>query len=149
MAVKSLGNMMGLTRNLSPLTPNASNACSSYEVTKNKNLTLSRKTLATSKPDISILISKNKKAVGENVPKLIYDNETLEILHANEAAATVFGFSVTQLLNSKISDICLDDFSELIDNEKVQFPIDKPMPLDLIKRITEFRVEENLKKVKK
>ncbi|RZL42442.1 MAG: DUF1801 domain-containing protein [Pedobacter sp.] len=28
----------------------------------------------------------------------------------------------------------------------VQFPIDKPMPLDLIERITKFRVEENLKK---
>ncbi len=28
----------------------------------------------------------------------------------------------------------------------VQFPLDKPMPLDLIKRITEFRVAENLTK---
>lgn len=28
----------------------------------------------------------------------------------------------------------------------VQFPLNKPMPLDLIKRITKFRVEENLKK---
>lgn len=29
----------------------------------------------------------------------------------------------------------------------VQFPINKPMPLDLIERITKFRVEENLKKL--
>jgi len=28
----------------------------------------------------------------------------------------------------------------------VQFPLDKPMPLDLIKRIVAFRVKENLKK---
>ena len=28
----------------------------------------------------------------------------------------------------------------------VQFPLNKPMPLDLIERITKFRVEENLKK---
>ncbi|TCC89426.1 hypothetical protein EZ428_17180 [Pedobacter frigiditerrae] len=28
----------------------------------------------------------------------------------------------------------------------VQFPLDKPMPLDLIARITKFRVEETLKK---
>lgn len=28
----------------------------------------------------------------------------------------------------------------------VQFPLDKAMPLDLIKRIVEFRVKENLKK---
>jgi uncharacterized protein YdhG (YjbR/CyaY superfamily) len=28
----------------------------------------------------------------------------------------------------------------------VQFPLDKPMPLDLITRIVEFRVAENLKK---
>jgi uncharacterized protein YdhG (YjbR/CyaY superfamily) len=28
----------------------------------------------------------------------------------------------------------------------VQFPLDKPMPLDLIRRIVEFRVKENLKK---
>ncbi|RRB07668.1 iron chaperone [Larkinella rosea] len=28
----------------------------------------------------------------------------------------------------------------------VQFPIDQPMPLELIKRIVEFRVSENLKK---
>ena len=31
----------------------------------------------------------------------------------------------------------------------VQFPLDKPMPLDLIKRIVKFRVKENLMKVKK
>ncbi len=31
----------------------------------------------------------------------------------------------------------------------VQFPLDKPIPFDLIRRITEFCVEENLKKVKK
>ena len=30
----------------------------------------------------------------------------------------------------------------------VQFPINEPMPLDLIARITKFRVEENLKKAK-
>ena len=28
----------------------------------------------------------------------------------------------------------------------VQFPLDKPMPLDLIRRIVEFRVKENLEK---
>jgi uncharacterized protein YdhG (YjbR/CyaY superfamily) len=28
----------------------------------------------------------------------------------------------------------------------VQFPLDKPLPLDLIRRIVEFRVAENLKK---
>jgi uncharacterized protein YdhG (YjbR/CyaY superfamily) len=28
----------------------------------------------------------------------------------------------------------------------VQFPLDKPMPLDLIARITEFRVQQNLEK---
>lgn len=28
----------------------------------------------------------------------------------------------------------------------VQFPLDQPMPYDLIKRITEFRVRENLEK---
>jgi uncharacterized protein YdhG (YjbR/CyaY superfamily) len=31
----------------------------------------------------------------------------------------------------------------------VQFPIDKPLPLDLIYRITEFRVRENLERSKK
>lgn len=31
----------------------------------------------------------------------------------------------------------------------VQFPIDQPMPLDLITRIVEFRVKENLAKAKK
>lgn len=31
----------------------------------------------------------------------------------------------------------------------VQFPIDKPMPLDLIERIVRFRVQENLAKTKK
>jgi uncharacterized protein YdhG (YjbR/CyaY superfamily) len=30
----------------------------------------------------------------------------------------------------------------------VQFPLNKPMPLDLIARITKFRAEENLKKAK-
>lgn len=31
----------------------------------------------------------------------------------------------------------------------IQFPIDKPLPYDLIKRIVEFRVKENLSKDKK
>ena len=31
----------------------------------------------------------------------------------------------------------------------VQFPLDKPLPLDLVRRIVEFRVLENSKKVKK
>jgi uncharacterized protein YdhG (YjbR/CyaY superfamily) len=31
----------------------------------------------------------------------------------------------------------------------VQFPLDKPIPFDLIRRITEFRLAENLNKVKK
>ncbi|MFC4212183.1 iron chaperone [Pedobacter lithocola] len=31
----------------------------------------------------------------------------------------------------------------------VQFPIDKPMPLDLITRITKFRAEEDLDKIAK
>ena len=31
----------------------------------------------------------------------------------------------------------------------VQFPIDKPLPMDLISRIVRFRVEENLKKSSK
>ncbi len=31
----------------------------------------------------------------------------------------------------------------------IQFPIDKPMPLDLIAKITRFRVEENMAKSKK
>ena len=30
----------------------------------------------------------------------------------------------------------------------VQFPLDQPMPLDLIKKIVEFRLKENLAKVK-
>lgn len=30
----------------------------------------------------------------------------------------------------------------------VQFPLDEPMPLDLIRRIVEFRVAENMKKKK-
>lgn len=31
----------------------------------------------------------------------------------------------------------------------VQFPLSQPMPLDLIRRIVEYRVEENSRKVKK
>lgn len=31
----------------------------------------------------------------------------------------------------------------------IQFPIDKPMPLDLITKIVNFRVKENLEKIKK
>ena len=31
----------------------------------------------------------------------------------------------------------------------VQFPIDQPLPMELIRKIVEFRVEENLKKPKK
>jgi len=41
--------------------------------------------------------------------------------------------------------------NELSEYEKgkgsVQFPLDKPIPFDLIEKIVQFRVEENLKKV--
>jgi uncharacterized protein YdhG (YjbR/CyaY superfamily) len=47
----------------------------------------------------------------------------------------------------------LDAFQEELASFKtskggVQFPLDKPLPLDLIRRIVEFRVAENLKKAK-
>lgn len=31
----------------------------------------------------------------------------------------------------------------------IQFPLDEPMPLDLIKRIVQFRIEENMAKIPK
>jgi uncharacterized protein YdhG (YjbR/CyaY superfamily) len=31
----------------------------------------------------------------------------------------------------------------------IQFPLDKPIPFDLIRRITEFRLAENINSVKK
>jgi uncharacterized protein YdhG (YjbR/CyaY superfamily) len=33
--------------------------------------------------------------------------------------------------------------------ETVQFPLDKPIPFDLITKITGFRVKQNLEKLKK
>jgi uncharacterized protein YdhG (YjbR/CyaY superfamily) len=30
----------------------------------------------------------------------------------------------------------------------VKFPLDRPLPLDLVKRIVEFRVQENLEKAR-
>ncbi len=43
----------------------------------------------------------------------------------------------------------VDEFKDELSRYKggkgsVQFPLDKPMPLELIRRIVEFRVEENL-----
>jgi uncharacterized protein YdhG (YjbR/CyaY superfamily) len=48
----------------------------------------------------------------------------------------------------------IDEFKEELSNYKgakgsVQFPLDKPMPLDLITRITKFLVKRNLEKAKK
>ncbi len=48
----------------------------------------------------------------------------------------------------------LEEFKEELSGYKgakgsVQFPLDKPMPLDLIKRITRFRVQKMLAKPKK
>lgn len=47
-----------------------------------------------------------------------------------------------------------NEFEKELSNYKqgkgsVQFPINKPLPLDLISKITKFRVRENLIKVKK
>ena len=43
-----------------------------------------------------------------------------------------------------------EDFSSYKTSGKgaIQFPLDKPIPTDLIKKIVEFRVAENLQKVK-
>lgn len=48
----------------------------------------------------------------------------------------------------------IDEFKEDLSKYKaakgsVQFPLDKPMPLDLITRITKFLVKRNLEKAKK
>ena len=48
----------------------------------------------------------------------------------------------------------IDEFKEDLSKYKaakgsVQFPLDKPMPLDLIARITKFMVKRNLEKAKK
>lgn len=48
----------------------------------------------------------------------------------------------------------IDAFSEELSHYKgakgsVQFPLDQPMPIDLIKRITVYRMEENMKPKKK
>ncbi|MDN3583934.1 iron chaperone [Mucilaginibacter flavus] len=48
----------------------------------------------------------------------------------------------------------LEEFKEELSGYKgakgsVQFPLDKPMPIDLIKRITRFRVEKMMAKPKK
>ena len=48
----------------------------------------------------------------------------------------------------------IDNFKDELKNFKtskgaIQFPIDKPLPKHLIKKIVKFRVEENLKKAKK
>jgi len=43
-----------------------------------------------------------------------------------------------------------EEFSEYKTGKgSIQFPLDKPMPLDLITRIVTFRVKENLQKIKK
>jgi uncharacterized protein YdhG (YjbR/CyaY superfamily) len=47
----------------------------------------------------------------------------------------------------------IEDFKEELSSYKVskgtvQFPFDRPLPLELIKKIVKFRVEENLRKVK-
>lgn len=47
-----------------------------------------------------------------------------------------------------------EEFKEALSKYKsgkgsVQFPLDKPMPLDLITKIVKFRVKENLEKAKK
>ena len=43
-----------------------------------------------------------------------------------------------------------EDFSSYKTSGKgtIQFPLDKPIPTDLIKKIVEFRVAENLQRVK-
>ncbi len=48
----------------------------------------------------------------------------------------------------------IEAFKEELDQYKgakgsVQFPLDQPMPLDLIRRIVEFRADENRSKAKK
>lgn len=47
-------------------------------------------------------------------------------------------------------DAFIDELAQLrTGNGTIQFPIDKPIPFDLITKVVKFRVEENLKKRKK
>ncbi|MGZ5242496.1 MAG: PAS domain-containing protein [Bacteroidia bacterium] len=68
---------------------------------------------------------KSKNNIENNssiLPKLVFDNDTLEILHVNSAMAAILGYTREELLKFTLTDLVADDFSALVDNENVQFP---------------------------
>ena len=58
-------------------------------------------------------------------PKLVYDNETFEILHCNSAAAKFFGYSKNELVKLKLTDICINNMSAQVDTGLIELPIEK------------------------
>jgi PAS domain-containing protein len=59
------------------------------------------------------------------LPKLVFDNDTFEILHANSFMAEILGYTEEELSGLNLKDLIEDNFSELIDNENIQFPVSR------------------------
>lgn len=63
-----------------------------------------------------------KELSSTSLPKILFDNDTLDILHVNDSMAATLGYTADELCRMKLSDLMIDDFSAQLDNEKVQFP---------------------------
>ena len=91
-----------------------------------------------------------KKAAPDAEEKISYAIPTFA-LHGNLVHFAAFknhiGFYALPSGNEKFQK---ELASYTVGKGSIQFPIDKPMPLDLITKIVDFRVKENLeKKIKK
>lgn len=90
-----------------------------------------------------------KKAAPDAEEKISYAIPTFA-LHGNLVHFAAFknhiGFYALPSGNEKFQK---ELASYTVGKGSIQFPIDKPMPLDLITKIVDFRVKENLEKIKK
>lgn len=103
--------------------------------------------------DVQLLLDKIRLTIRETAP------ESVEIISYGMPAYKINGKPLVYFAGFKnhIGFYALPTghkkFSEELSNYKqgkgsVQFPLNKPIPFDLIKRIVEFRLKENLSKSK-
>ncbi len=109
--------------------------------------------IASFPPDIQVLLKQMRAAIKETAP------QAEEIISYGIPAFRYKGMLVwfaahTNHIGLYPRGSGIEEFAEQLKGYKVskgtiQFPLDKPLPVDLISKIVEFRIEENLGKGRK
>jgi uncharacterized protein YdhG (YjbR/CyaY superfamily) len=105
--------------------------------------------ISTFPKDIQLLLNKVRTTISETAPEAIESISYGMPAYKTNGKPLVYFAGFKKHIGFYATPTGHEQFSEELSNFKqgkgsVQFPLDKPIPFDLIKRIVEFRLKKNL-----